>query len=339
MPETFLVVDVPAVLDQSKVGAEAAKALSTEWEKSKSESAEKQREALSKLQQKRDELRAALLKRAKPILAELAKQKSARAVLERGAVLWADEKIEDVTAQVIAKLDAGGPLKLLAVLLLGVTLLGAGDAHAQFGKGVAWDKWNTGVKAEGLNPSVQRGMLSAQLQKKYGLKGDAKASSAKAPPKVELTATDFKPVARVGATAEQMATSLPGATEAEKKELAQAFKQTLNLIEAESDFRKNNISYALAFLLGASLLVASEKEVSDSEVEQLAREFNDSIATNESWKKMGAADRQKLYEAALVTGGVIGGVYSSAADDGDVALKKQAQTMALGVLKQFGLTL
>lgn len=108
---TVLVVDLTAVLDTSKVGADATKALEKSWnEASKLPDAEKQK-VLAKLQAQRDALGEALLARARPALAELAKEKKADLVLEKTAVLWSSAA-EDVTKQLIKKVDAGGPLKV-----------------------------------------------------------------------------------------------------------------------------------------------------------------------------------------------------------------------------------
>lgn len=106
---TVLVVDLAAVLDKSKVGAEAAKSLEKAWGEAKAQSDDKKRKLLDELEKKRAGLRKALLDRVKPAVAELAKKKGAQAVLEKGAVLWTDA--EDVTGQVIAAVDEKGPLK------------------------------------------------------------------------------------------------------------------------------------------------------------------------------------------------------------------------------------
>ncbi len=107
---TVLVVDLALVLDQSRVGADAAKALDQDWRAGeKLGDAEKQK-LLAKLQGRRDALREALVARARPLLAELAKEKKADLVLERTAVLWG--AAEDVTQALIKKVDAGGPLKV-----------------------------------------------------------------------------------------------------------------------------------------------------------------------------------------------------------------------------------
>jgi Skp family chaperone for outer membrane proteins len=111
MPD-ILLLDVPSLLDSSKVGAEAASSLEKIWAEAKAHPEAKQKEVLADLARRRDGLRTALLTRAKPLIAELAKKKSAKVVLERGAVVWADAAVEDITAQIIAKVDAAGPLKI-----------------------------------------------------------------------------------------------------------------------------------------------------------------------------------------------------------------------------------
>ena len=107
---TLLVVDLAAVLDTSKVGADAAKGLEKTWNEAKKLPDEQRQALLGKLQGQRDALRDALFARARPLLAELAKEKKADAVLEKSAVLWG--KGDDVTKALIKKVDAGGPLKL-----------------------------------------------------------------------------------------------------------------------------------------------------------------------------------------------------------------------------------
>ena len=107
---TLLVVDLAAVLDTSKVGADAAKGLEKTWNEAKKLPDEQRQALLGKLQGQRDALREALFARARPLLAELAKEKKADAVLVKSAVLWG--RGDDVTKALIKKVDAGGPLKL-----------------------------------------------------------------------------------------------------------------------------------------------------------------------------------------------------------------------------------
>src|SRR4051812_37558157 len=111
MPD-MLLLDVPSLLDSSKVGADAAKALETVWTDAKGEPEEKKKQVLADLGRRRDALRTALLDRARPLVQELAKKKGAKVVLEKGAVLWADKAVEDITPEIIAKVDGLGALKI-----------------------------------------------------------------------------------------------------------------------------------------------------------------------------------------------------------------------------------
>jgi Skp family chaperone for outer membrane proteins len=106
---TLLIIDLRGLLDSCKVGVEATKGLEKAWSEAKPADDAAKKKLLAELESKRDGLRAALLARAKPFIAELAKKKGAVAVLEKTAAVWTEA--EDITAQVIAKVDAGGPLK------------------------------------------------------------------------------------------------------------------------------------------------------------------------------------------------------------------------------------
>jgi Skp family chaperone for outer membrane proteins len=107
---TFLIVDLTALLDASKVGAEAAKGLEKTWKDSQKLPDAEKAALLAKLQGQRDTLREALFARARPLVAEIAKEKKADLVLDKSAVLFGTA--EDVTKLLIKKVDAGGPLKL-----------------------------------------------------------------------------------------------------------------------------------------------------------------------------------------------------------------------------------
>lgn len=104
----ILIVDLTALLDKSKIGAEAAKSLEKSWAEAQSQPEDKRQEILTQLEAKRDGLRKKLIDRSRPIIAELGKQKGALAVLEKSAVAWSPG--EDITAEVMTKLDASGPL-------------------------------------------------------------------------------------------------------------------------------------------------------------------------------------------------------------------------------------
>ena len=107
MGEPFaVVVDMKAVLDRSRTGAEASRALESAWSKLSS-----QRDGSERLETLRTQLRAALTQRAESAIRELATARGAKLVVERGAVLFAVPEL-DLTAGVIAAVDAQGPLPL-----------------------------------------------------------------------------------------------------------------------------------------------------------------------------------------------------------------------------------
>lgn len=111
MPD-ILVLDVPSLLDSSKVGAEAAKSLEKVWLEAKGQPEEKLKAVMADLSRRRDALSAALLGRARPLVQEVAKKKGAKLVLEKTAIFWSDGSAEDITKDIIAKVDGMGPLKV-----------------------------------------------------------------------------------------------------------------------------------------------------------------------------------------------------------------------------------
>jgi Skp family chaperone for outer membrane proteins len=132
MPVSFLVVDMQRLMDDSKVGQEAAKAVAARFDaaqgeykkllekaakapagKDKTAAEAKVREfdqqSIKAIKTAQDALRLALLKRAQPFVDDAMKATGAEAVLDRAAVLMCDPVV-DITNQLIAKVDALGPL-------------------------------------------------------------------------------------------------------------------------------------------------------------------------------------------------------------------------------------
>ena len=69
---TIGILDTAQLLDSSKVGADAAKALEKTWADAKAQPEDKKREVLAQLEQKRASLRQQVIDRAKPIVGEVA---------------------------------------------------------------------------------------------------------------------------------------------------------------------------------------------------------------------------------------------------------------------------
>ena len=123
----FVVLDIQQVLDQTKEGLAAAKVLDTRWQKAKArydeliKIAEKTKDpvarqkaegaandfeesAVDEIEEERHKRREALLTKANPVIAALAKEKGADLVLDRGAVLHCTDEL-DITQTIIERLD------------------------------------------------------------------------------------------------------------------------------------------------------------------------------------------------------------------------------------------
>lgn len=127
----YLVIDMRRLLDESETGRQAAAALEARFtaarqqyeglkEQAKGaqgpaqrqlleEAARFEAQALGEIEAARASLRASLLARAEPALRQIAEARGVRLVLERSAVVLFDDAA-DVTAEVIAAVDADGPL-------------------------------------------------------------------------------------------------------------------------------------------------------------------------------------------------------------------------------------
>ena len=133
MATGFVVVDMRALLDDSRVGREAARTLEQRWtdsvakaqsmrEKAKAapgtqktalmEQVQKfERETEQALEEARNTLRREVLARAQPFEKEAAQARGVTAVLDRASVVLC-EKADDLTDEVIDRIDALGPLKV-----------------------------------------------------------------------------------------------------------------------------------------------------------------------------------------------------------------------------------
>ncbi|THF88864.1 hypothetical protein E7T09_06760 [Deinococcus sp. KSM4-11] len=102
------------------------------------------------------------------------------------------------------------------------------------------------------------------------------------------------------------------------------------------DFRKNNLASGLALLIGVSLQVSTGSELTDAETDALYRGLND-VLIDAGVMKGKPAEIQAMYETAVMTGALIAGVAQVGTDDHNADMTTVAQTLALVVLKGFGL--
>jgi hypothetical protein len=239
-------------------------------------------------------------------------------------------------------------LKLAEASLLAITSLsllgGPQQAEAQYTNPYTFRNWNNPI-SNYLDVRIQQRMQERRLQERI-LEGQRAGDTAESSGVAESTpsgnmpapalrrpisATDFRASGRrlLPAT---LAAATPDATAEEKDQLQTLYLHVLATFEEQA--RKNNVAYALTFLIGASMQVVRERELSDPETDRLAQELNDVLATSPEFRRLSPRQKQSMYEVAVITGGMIAVMYQIGVDQGNDELKKQAQETAREVITQ-----
>ncbi len=185
--------------------------------------------------------------------------------------------------------------------------------------------------------------ITTQLAQRDSIRASMRASLAKAPQaappaapayKFQLGATDFKPA---GPRAVPAQLSAAGKTPDERAQLKQMLDAIIPAIEAQPGVRKNNLSSALTLLFASAIQILAEREFSDAEAEGLQRLMNEAIAETPAFKTMSAQKRTQLYDACMITGGLMAGIASNAKESGDAEQARLAKNMAKQTLALFDL--
>jgi len=187
---------------------------------------------------------------------------------------------------------------------------------------------------------MQRTMLERQIAARYGVRKRESAPVGRVVPSspkpatwsFPIEATDFRPTG-TRLLPETLAASTPGATAEQKDVLKNIYHQSLEAFEKEA--RKNNVAYALTFLLGASLQIVTEKEIPDEDAEQLARELNGALAAIPEFQKLSSKEKQAIYEVSVITGGFMMTLHQLGVTENDDGLKQQAKELAQSIVSSF----
>jgi len=92
-------------------------------------------------------------------------------------------------------------------------------------------------------------------------------------------------------------------------QLLQTFNGMMDAFEKEA--RKNNVAYAIGFMIGASAQVHTGKEISDTVMEKFIYDVNDILAGSPSFRALPGAKKQELYESCILTGAMVAGLASN----------------------------
>ena len=152
------------------------------------------------------------------------------------------------------------------------------------------------------------------------------------PRQYPITASDFR-AAPGFLLPDQLATSTPNLKPEEREAVRSLYTNILTSFEREA--RKNNMANAFAFVVGASIQVADGKELSDAYVDKMIGYFNNRIASNPQFAAMPDQQKRALYEALILTGGLIAFLDAQGKQTNDPAMRGQAAEMSKAVLKQF----
>jgi Family of unknown function (DUF6683) len=144
-----------------------------------------------------------------------------------------------------------------------------------------------------------------------------------------IQATDFKPV-RAPFAPDEIARSTPGLTPKDREQMAAELYRLFDVFNLLEGTRKNNLAHSYAFLVGISLEIVFGKEVSESEIDQYIRVFNNNLANNPQFATMPAISKQLQYEVNLIFIGWLAVLHSQ----NDVQAHQQARQMARGVLRE-----
>jgi hypothetical protein len=191
---------------------------------------------------------------------------------------------------------------------------------------------NNRMWAHAMQASIARHQGLAQGTTPAAPAGEKAAPSA---PRVAASATDFRPALPrytvADATAEQQAK-----TPQQKAAFKQMFHLFVDAAENADGFRKNNVAWALSYVVLASLQVTTGKEISDAESVAFAQQLNDGMAASGVLSKMSAADQQRFYEGCLVMGGLVVGSWAEAQKSGDPKQQEHVRQLAKQVLASYG---
>jgi len=151
------------------------------------------------------------------------------------------------------------------------------------------------------------------------------------PPQYPITSTDYRPMGgRI--LPDVVAGSVQG--DAETKEAVRALaNQFLDAFEKEG--RKNNVANGFGFLSSVSIQVATGRELTELEEQQLISAFNNTLAATPQFAAMSPRDKQLATEAAVISGGFIAFLHVQGKQTKDAQMQADARQLATAAIAYF----
>jgi hypothetical protein len=100
---------------------------------------------------------------------------------------------------------------------------------------------------------------------------------------------------------------------------------------------KNNVAGAATFALvtSRSILTEGRNELTEKQAEAVLQDINALLASSDNFRKMTDADKQKMYETFVITGGLARMLYREGTEKGDAAIVAKGRDLAKTIMSQF----
>ncbi len=150
-------------------------------------------------------------------------------------------------------------------------------------------------------------------------------------PQYPITATDYRPMGgRI--LPDAVAASAQG--DAETKEAVRTLaNQFLDAFEKEG--RKHNVANGFGFLSSISIQVATGRELSELEEQQLIAGFNNVLTVDPRFAAMSSRDKQVATEASVISGGFIAFLHVQGKQSNDAKMQADARQLATAAIAYF----
>jgi hypothetical protein len=217
---------------------------------------------------------------------------------------------------------------ILAMLLFAT----AAPAQWQSQGGYTYNNPTSALVGTMLNNRMWAHMMKTSIARHQGSGSTAAPATTT---RAASSATDFRPTLPRYTVADATANQ-QGQTPQQRAVYKRMFRMFVDAAENASGFRKNNVAWALAYVVLASLQVSTGNQISDAQSVAFAKELNDGMAASHVLGRLSAADQQRLYEGCLVLGGMVIGSWAEAQKSGDPQKQAHVRQMAKQVLASFG---
>jgi hypothetical protein len=153
-------------------------------------------------------------------------------------------------------------------------------------------------------------------------------------PQYQITATDFQG-AQWREFPARMLVEMKGVTPLQKTAIQQMYDQIFS--DYEHANRPGNVACAMAYAIRISLEIDRGQKLSQAQSDSMIRFLNDALANTPQFNAMTPQQKQILYEASILSGGIAAILYVNGQQQSNPAFQLQARDIAKSVLREAGI--